>query len=58
MSECTQCEIPYESPEGEDASVVINKNRYSFCDLECLARWAVDNTALYEVEQLDQELDQ
>jgi hypothetical protein len=53
MSECNQCEIPYTSPDGEDASVVMNGERYSFCDLECLARWAVDTTSHYELEQLD-----
>lgn len=31
----------------------MNGERYSFCDLECLARWAVDTTSHYELEQLD-----
>jgi len=40
---------------GEDApiSVKLNQTLHFFCDLECLARWSVEKTEHYQVEQLD-----
>lgn len=35
------------------AELYYNGKRKCFCDSECLARWSVEFTALYEVEQLD-----
>lgn len=45
-----------DAEEGAPVSVKLNNELYSFCDVECLSRWAVDTCALYEVEQLDQNL--